>query len=81
MKTLGQAPRSYATSLQNTDIRSEPVPFFTASERKQELHHSPINSSQTNFTCTPHRWWLPIFPRAISMYLGMARYFPWMRCR
>ena len=27
-KELGQAPRSYAKSLQNTDIRSEPVPFF-----------------------------------------------------
>ncbi|MBI2478220.1 MAG: hypothetical protein HYV60_06140 [Planctomycetia bacterium] len=25
---LGQAPRSYAKSLQDTDIRSEPVPFF-----------------------------------------------------
>ena len=32
MKKLGQAPRSYAKSLQNTDIRAEPVPFFTASE-------------------------------------------------
>ena len=28
VKKLGQAPRSYAKSLQNTDIRSEPVPFF-----------------------------------------------------
>ncbi len=26
---LGQAPRSYAKSLQNNDIRSEPVPFFS----------------------------------------------------
>ena len=25
---LGQAPRSYAKSLHNADIRSEPVPFF-----------------------------------------------------
>jgi len=28
VKKLGQAPRSYAKSLQNADIRSEPVPFF-----------------------------------------------------
>ena len=28
VKKLGQAPRSYAKSLLNTDIRSEPVPFF-----------------------------------------------------
>ena len=28
VKKLGQAPRSYAKSLQNTDIGSEPVPFF-----------------------------------------------------
>ncbi len=28
MKELGQAPRSYAKSLLNTDIHSEPVPFF-----------------------------------------------------
>ncbi|MBI2481763.1 MAG: hypothetical protein HYV60_24905, partial [Planctomycetia bacterium] len=28
MKKLGQALRSYAKSLLNTDIRSEPVPFF-----------------------------------------------------
>ena len=28
VKKLGQAPRSYAKSLQNTDVRSEPVPFF-----------------------------------------------------
>ncbi|HUG69256.1 MAG TPA: hypothetical protein VMM76_16005, partial [Pirellulaceae bacterium] len=28
MKKLGQAFRSYAKSLQDTDIRSEPVPFF-----------------------------------------------------
>ena len=28
VKKLGQAPRSYVKSLQNTDIRSEPVQFF-----------------------------------------------------
>ena len=33
LRKLGQAPRSYAKSLQNTNIRSEPVPFLTASER------------------------------------------------
>ena len=34
---MGQAPRSYAKSLQNTDVRSEPVPFFHRLDAKADI--------------------------------------------
>ena len=44
VKKLGQAPRSYAKSLQNTDIRSEPVPFCHNLGRKARPagHYLPV---------------------------------------
>ncbi len=47
VKKLGQAPRSYAKSLQNTDIHSEPVPFFYSlgaqlASRRTEVKSPPL---------------------------------------
>ncbi|HUG69527.1 MAG TPA: hypothetical protein VMM76_17380 [Pirellulaceae bacterium] len=42
VKKLGQAPRSYAKSLQNTDIHSEPVPFFHSLGADYVLELSPF---------------------------------------
>ncbi len=45
---FGQAPRSYAKSLQNTDILSEPVPCFHSLGTKGNI---PLATPQKDGSC------------------------------
>ncbi|HUG66698.1 MAG TPA: diaminopimelate decarboxylase [Pirellulaceae bacterium] len=50
VKKLGQAPRSYAKSLQDTDIHSEPVPFFHSLGMQDVVVGGPLCESGDIFT-------------------------------